>query len=111
MNLPEQIESLGAHVEAGDLEYEDAVQALVEWADGALTHAGARGWLQDWRDARAFLDALIASIPPAIEALEAAELSTTPEERVGATAAADQAMARFRDAGEPDLDGDVPGIR
>ncbi|MFF4777586.1 hypothetical protein ACFY05_32485 [Microtetraspora fusca] len=97
MDLLDQIELLGAQVEAGEIRYEDAVQQLAEWHDDALTPAGAHTWLQDWRKARVWLTGTVDTANRAVDALDASVNGATPQERLGALAAADQAIAELRD--------------
>lgn len=53
MSLVDQIEELGAAVDAGLLAFADATHRLVEYSDGGLTRRGAESQLETWQFARA----------------------------------------------------------
>lgn len=53
MSLVSQIEELGAAVDGGLLNRGDAVQRLVEYSEGGLTHCGAAEQIRNWQTSRA----------------------------------------------------------
>lgn len=53
MSLVDQIEELGAAVDAGLLPRDRAVQLLTEYSDGGLTRLGAADVLDNWQTTRA----------------------------------------------------------
>lgn len=97
----DQVEMLGAQVDEGILDWDTAVNQLIDFSDGDLNRVGAEGWLRVHKTARAQLEGGLALIRWGIDVLTARIDAKTPDEvafaDVAVTALGDQDAARIRD--------------
>lgn len=80
MALIDRIEMLGAGVDDGIIDRDDAAALLVQYADGGLTTVSALWTLDNHRGMRARGENAIADIGAAVEAMRAVRAAATPEE-------------------------------
>jgi hypothetical protein len=84
MTLVDLIELLGASVDAGLMPLDEAVQRVVEFSEGGLTHLGAADSLRRHRTIRASYARIFDDAKASLHALDAVQAAVTPQEKAHA---------------------------